>query len=228
MKYTAVLLDLDGTIFDFHAAQRQAFFETFAHFGIAADEAMLCRYDKFNDSLWQMLEHGEITRERLFKERFKLFFEKENIKAMISPADVQKRYMQALSGGHFLIDGALDLLKTLHGNYKVCAITNGVSMTQRKRLSDSNTTEYFDHLVISEEVGFEKPDRRYFEAAVNICGITDIKKAIVVGDSLSADIFGGGSFGFDTCWYNPNGKPFNGKYPPTYIISHLSKLNDII
>ena len=96
MKYTTILLDLDGTIFDFHAAQRQAFFETFAHFGIDADEAMLCRYDIFNDSLWQMLEHGEITRDQLFKNRFKLFFEKEGINISVSPADVQKRYMQAL------------------------------------------------------------------------------------------------------------------------------------
>jgi len=228
MKYTTILLDLDGTIFDFHAAQRQAFFETFAHFGIDADEAMLCRYDIFNDSLWQMLEHGEITREQLFKNRFKLFFEKEGINISVSPADVQKRYMQALSGGHFLIEGALELLKSLHSSYKVCAITNGVSMTQRKRLSDSNTTEYFDHLVISEEVGFEKPDPKYFEAAMKICGITDKSQALVVGDSLNADIFGGGSFGFDTCWYNPHGKNFNGKHKPTYTVAHLSSLIDII
>ncbi len=228
MKYTTILLDLDGTIFDFHAAQRQAFFETFGYFNIAADEAMLSRYDLFNDSLWQMLERGEMTREHLFKERFKLFFEKEGIKTDIRPSEVQSRYMKALSSGHFLIDGALELLQALHGKYKVCAITNGVSMTQRKRLSDSNTTDYFDCLVISEEVGFEKPDPRYFDAVKRICCIDAISQAIVVGDSLNADIFGGGSFGFDTCWYNPNSKPFTGKLAPTYTITHLSQLVDII
>lgn len=228
MKYNTVLLDLDGTIFDFHAAQRQAFFETFAHLGIAADEALLSRYDKFNDSLWQMLERGEITRAQLFGSRFKLFFEQEGIAVNVAPSEVQTRYMQALSAGHFLIDGALDLLKSLHGKYKVCAITNGVSMTQRKRLTDSGTSEYFDKLVISEEVGFEKPDPRYFEEAMRICEIEDKSRAIVVGDSLNADIFGGGSFGFDTCWYNPKEKQFNGKLAPTYTISALSALNDII
>lgn len=228
MKYTTVLLDLDGTIFDFHAAQRQAFFETFYYFGIHADEAMLSRYDKFNDSLWQMLERGEITRARLFEERFKLFFDQEGIHIEATSAEVQKRYMQGLSSGHFLIDGALDLLKKLQGKYKVCAITNGVSMTQHKRLADSDTAKFFDKLVISEEVGFEKPDARYFEAAVKLCEITDKSQAIVVGDSLNADIFGGGSFGFDTCWFNPDRKTFSGKLNPTYTIYALNELIEII
>jgi len=228
MKYTTVLLDLDGTIFDFTAAQRQAFFKTFEHFKIAADEELLCRYDVFNDSLWHLLEQGKITRPQLFGQRFGRFFEKEGIVTDASSEDVQAKYMKALSEGHFLIAGALELLQNLYGRYKLCAITNGVSMTQHKRIADSGIGHFFTHLIISEEVGFEKPDQRYFKAAKEICGIEDISDAIVVGDSLNADIFGGASFGFDTCWYNPHNKEFNGKIQPTYTIAHLSQLEDLL
>jgi len=227
MGYTTLLFDLDGTIMDFEAAQYHSFFDTFAHFSINADEAMHNRYDAFNSSLWQQLEHGEITRKQLFEQRFPRFLQSEGITG-IDPDELQKQYFKGLSESCVMMEGAREILQSLYGKYQLCIITNGVASTQRKRLIDSGINDLFSHLIISEEIGFEKPDRRYFEAVKEICNISDPKTALVIGDSLNADIFGGASFGFDTCWYNPQNKPFNGKAAPSYTITALSDLHKIV
>jgi len=227
MGYTTLLFDLDGTIMDFEAAQYHSFFDTFAYFSVKADEAMHDRYDAFNSGLWQQLERGEITRKQLFEQRFPRFLQSEGITG-IDPDELQKQYFKGLSESCVMMESARELLQSLYGKYQLCIITNGVASTQRKRLIDSGINDLFSHLIISEEIGFEKPDRRYFEAVKEICQIDDPKAALVIGDSLNADIFGGASFGFDTCWYNPQNKPFNGKAVPTYTIASLSDLHKIV
>ena len=50
----------------------------------------------------------------------------------------------------------------------------------------------------------------------------------MVGDSLTSDIQGGINFGVDTCWYNPNKIENKTEIKPTYEISNLMALKDII
>lgn len=227
MRYKYLLFDLDGTLLDFKAAQRQAFFACCDAFSVHADDNMLCRYDTLNESLWRRLEKGEITREQLFLERFKIFFKDENISG-ISPADFQKRYMTELSKGNRLMKGARELLERLQGRFSLNVITNGVSMTQRKRLHDSGIYGFFDNIVISEELGIEKPDSRYFEKALEICGITDRVQALVIGDSLPADVAGALNSKINVCWLNAEGKACPESLTPTYIISELDELDKIL
>ena len=53
-----VLLDLDDTILDFHAAERVALAETFAEVGVEVSEDIMRRYSEINVEGWQMLERG--------------------------------------------------------------------------------------------------------------------------------------------------------------------------
>ena len=103
-------------------------------------------------------------------------------------------------------------------------ITNGNKHVQQGRFNPSPLAKYFEKCYISEEVGFEKPDVRYFDAVMADIPDFDPATTLVVGDSLTSDIKGGINAGLDTCWYNPKGKAVPADLPVTYVIRDLAQL----
>ena len=97
---------------------------------------------------------------------------------------------------------------------------------QKNRFATSPLKDFFEKLFISGEIGFEKPDRRFFEAVERDIPDFDVKKALVIGDSLTSDMAGGIGYGIDCCWYNPNGKTTD--LPVKYIVSDLSEIENIV
>ena len=78
-KYSIILFDADGTLFDFAQCEREAFREALALSGATATEDMINDYKEINDSLWKALERKEIEREVLVFKRFEIFADKYNI-----------------------------------------------------------------------------------------------------------------------------------------------------
>lgn len=85
-----------------------------------------------------------------------------------------------------------------------------------------------DEVFVSEEVGVEKPNRRFFEHAIKTLGIEHREKILVVGDSLTADIRGGQNAGLATCWCNFDGQPEPTENKPTYVIHNWQELYSIV
>ena len=86
--------------------------------------------------------------------------------------------------------------------------TNGVASVQRGRFAASALGSLVGELLISEELGAEKPARAFFEAALEraVPGLgrgVGAGKVAMIGDSWSADIEGALDFGIDAIWYNP-------------------------
>jgi len=211
MKYNVVLLDLDGTLLDFKKSQKSAFFRCFPD----GDEALYDQYETINVAQWARLERGEATREEILHARFALFFEAADINE--DPDEMNTRYLNYLSEGCDPIDGAMEAVEKLAENFKLAMVSNGVAHVQHRRLRESGLLPYFDTVLISEEIGFAKPDPRFFTTAMEKCGETDPKKVLMIGDSLSADIAGGTLAGVDTCWFNPAHLKLPEGYTPTYI-----------
>ena len=61
MGYTTILLDADGTLLDFEAAQREAFFAAMRRMKVPAGEEMLARYDRINHTQWKRLERVAVS-----------------------------------------------------------------------------------------------------------------------------------------------------------------------
>jgi 2-haloacid dehalogenase len=81
---------------------------------------------------------------------------------------------------------------------------------------------------ISEELGYEKPDIRYFQAVAEDIPDFDPKTALVVGDSLTSDMAGGIGAGLDTCWINPTGRPIPSHLSITYSIPSIADLPGLL
>ena len=96
------------------------------------------------------------------------------------------------------------------------------------RIRKSIIAKYLDDIVISEEVMVSKPDPRIFEHALNNINHTDKRNVLIVGDSLTSDLQGRINLGIDTCWFKPNNIVNKTEIKPTYEISNLMDLKDIV
>lgn len=224
MKYTSLFLDLDNTLLDFNKAEAAAAHKVFKKHNLPCDENAVKTYSKINLSYWKRFEKGEIKRTDIFENRFKTFCETYNCTA--DTTKIAQEYFEFLADGHYTVDGAAEILDYLKSkNYKLYATTNGVSVTQYKRIKESGLEPYFDKIFISEDTGHQKPEKEYFLYILNDIGINK-NEVLIIGDSQSSDILGGLNSGIDTCWYNPKNE--TAKYFSKYTITNLLQLKDIL
>lgn len=227
-NYKYLLWDVDGTILDFEAAERasiRALFDKY-HLGECTDD-MLQNYSKINKKYWEALERGKMTKPQILVGRFTEFLTTEGIDAGIAE-QFNSDYQLALGDTIVFHDDALEILKQQKKNHTLVLITNGTKKAQQKKLSRSGLDKVVDHIFISEDVGVEKPNKNFFDVVINAVGITDLKDALIIGDSLTSDIQGGLNSGIDTCWYNFDNKTNESKIHPTYTITNLHELISII
>ncbi len=223
MKYTALLMDADETLLDFCRSEGFALSDTLAKHGITMTAEMQSAYHRINRLLWQQLERGEIVRERLKVQRFEELFETIGAVGMDAAA-FNEQYMMTLGKRGFLLDGALELVKTLSQHYRICIITNGTASVQHTRLADSGLLPYVDGVFISQEIGADKPSPVFFDAVLSALGDPDKRELLVIGDSLTSDIRGGLLSGIDTCWYAPHGEMPPTDILPTYTVRSYTEL----
>lgn len=226
LKYDVVLLDADETVFDFKRAEAHSLKGVFADLGIKFEEQQLKRYSEINLSLWKALERGEVTRERLKTLRFERFFSELCVEGL-NYDDINLRYLINLSNSTFLLDGAKDFVRKLSNYVKIYLATNGLTIAQTGRLSQSAIRDYVDGMYISEQIGFKKPDKEYFDYIFSDLGITDKSRVIILGDSLTSDMQGGKNAGITTCLYNTSGQAVNSDLCD-YQITDYNQFFDII
>ena len=137
---------------------------------------------------------------------------------------VEKEYQNCLTKGHKTIPKAMETLMELKNRgYKIFAGTNGIGKTQKQRLKDSKMVYLFDDVFISEEMGVEKPNSKFFEIIFNKYDFMKKEDTLMIGDSLASDIKGSNNFGIDCVWFNPLDKKSN-DIKTTYEISDISEL----
>ena len=221
-KIKHVFLDLDDTIFDFHASEAVALSKTFLEVGLQPTPEILRDYSEINRSVWAMLERGEATRADILTRRFKILFEKYN-RHDVSPDKVQAIYERTLSGEWCWFSGGEELLKALYGKYKLYIASNGTAVVQDGRIALSGIAKYFDGIFISQRIGYDKPSREFFEGCFKQIPDFSRKEAIILGDSLGSDILGGKNAGILTCYFNPHNRPGRDDVKADFEISSLNE-----
>jgi len=226
-KYKVLIFDADGTLFDFEKSEFYALKKSFEKFNLLFDEDIhLKYYKKLNFEIWSEFEDGRISAEELKRERFKRYNERFNFE--IDPVLFSDAYLGYLSDAAFLLDGAEELLTKLSTKFEMILLTNGLTKVQNKRFEKAKMRKFFKKIIISEEVGFKKPQKEIFELALNNIKYDNKNNILMIGDNLSSDILGGINFGVDTCWYNPQNKDGSNEIIPTFRATTFAELLEII
>ncbi|MDO5399349.1 MAG: YjjG family noncanonical pyrimidine nucleotidase [Eubacteriales bacterium] len=223
--YKILLIDLDDTVLDFKKAEKNAIGKIIRQFGVEPTEAVLHRYHLINKAHWERLERGEITREQVLVGRFQVLFAELGREA--DPTACARAYEKNLSQGHWFLPGAEEALERLQKSYRLFLASNGTASVQHGRMKSANLYRFFEGIFISQEIGYNKPSRDYFEACFARIPDFDREKTLMVGDSLTSDMLGGVNAGINTVWVNPDHKA-PGAVRPTYEIENLGQLEKLL
>jgi 2-haloacid dehalogenase len=221
-----VLFDLDDTLLDFHRAEAEAIRHTLREIGIDATDETVGLYSRINRSCWAKLETGEYTRDQVLHNRFDFLFEALGVEG--DAHATQKLYEYRLSLGAYYVDGAEELLNALYGKYRLYLATNGIVNVQSRRIKDSGIGKYFEDIFVSERIGYNKPDKRFFDAAFSKIDGFKHEESVMVGDLLTSDIRGGINAGIKTVYFNPKGKENDTDIHPDYEIHSLAELAGLL
>lgn len=229
-KYTCVFIDLDDTLWDFktnaylslqdvyakHELKR--YFSSFEHF--------FSLYTFRNKQLWDHYNRNEISKEYLHKERFLYPF--RQVRAATSEEfseTIGHDFLMTTTTKPHLIPFAKELLAYLQPKYRLSLLSNGFSEVQYRKINHSHLGRFFDRIILSEDVGFQKPDKRFFDFALKQNRI-QAHEAIMVGDNPETDIAGAQNSGIDQILYQPN----TGKtdIQATFTVKSLEEITKIL
>jgi len=223
-NYDFLLFDADDTLLDFRKSEVLSFQIVLEKHKISGDcKSLHDSYKEINEQLWTQHALGLVSKDQLKVERFKKFLEVNNLDG--DPAILSDDYLNTLPSQVFLIEGALDLLNSLYKKIPLVIVTNGIDHVQHKRLDNSGLKPLIDLMVVSEECGFSKPDKRIFHHTFNLLGANpEEHRLLMIGDKLETDILGASNVGIDSCWFNPDQTLNETEIRPTFEIDHLQNI----
>lgn len=220
----AVLIDIDDTIFDFDKCSKNAFKKTLKKLDLSYKEKDFLYFNEVNDILWNKQKLGKININEVFIERsimLSKYFELDIEKEIFNDLFVEFLYDEIE-----MVDEIEDLLSYLSNKYQIYAASNGIYDMQINRLKKSNLDKYFKYIFVSDKMGYEKPDKRFFEKIMNITKYSN-KYLIMIGDSIKSDIIGAKNSGIKSIYFNKGNKKISDK-DFTYQVKKLSEIKKIL
>ncbi len=222
MSFDWLIFDLDDTLFDFNAAESHALNSLLSALGHDPVSDVLQKYHDINRVVWAEYERGGLTAEQVKVGRFERLFSELGINEDASFWSNQ--YLDFLSRGSELFEGAKECLVSLSGLAQMGIITNGLSRVQKPRLMKAGIDGYFSFLVISEQAKSAKPHEDIFKIAHGHTHFVDKEKVLMIGDRLETDVKGANDFGFKSCWLNASQQENTTEIKPDMEIQKLSDL----
>ncbi len=220
--YDAVLLDLDGTLLDYDAAQRHAVSRLLELPGVPGDafEVLLgiARGDALQDL--EACRRGEDDAMRRFGR------ELSEAGIAVTPGELFSAYLDALGEHGEPLPGAAEVMADLHREHSVGIVSNGRGDAQRRRLQAAGLMEHLDLLVLSCEVGIAKPSPGILELAMRLAG-SEPSRTLFVGDSARSDMGAAAAAGVDFAWLRLDGE-FAGDGPRRFELRSLRELPGLL
>ena len=209
MQYKAIFIDIDDTLLDYIPCCRTAFDKAIEELKIKNYELKIPQsnddlFDLFfeiSGRLFSEAKHGLHTVAEVMELYPKEFCER----AGYPPEAVEpfKHAFRAAWGTtHTLVPGAKEAVGKLHAKgYRLFAASNSFGHLQRRRLQYAGLLHFFEDTYISMDIGYDKPDVRFYEEALRRCGL-QAHEVLMIGDSMTTDILGARNAGIDAVFFN--------------------------
>ena len=224
---TTVLFDVDDTLIDWKKSAIICFESLFADINPdLSGKEIYTAFAAASAPLWEKVDRGEMTGNDLRKIRWNHVFAKLNIDRNDGES-FEQEFRCHLAKAAVPIDGAEEILRYLAPKYTIGVASNAYFAQQNARLELLDFKKYLKHIFTSQEIGYEKPNVKFFEHCLKELGNPLPESVLMVGDNVLADVEGAKKAGFKTCWLNRDGKSTEG-VPFDYHISSLKELMDIL
>ncbi len=225
-----VFFDLDHTLWDFETNSQTTLREMFRHYQL--HELLACSFDRFlslykkiNDELWSDYRQHKITKNELRVQRFYQTLLAFDYSSPLLAEKMADYYVNHSPYKTALFPGAIETLNCLNRKYDLHIISNGFTEVQHIKLSKSKIKGFFKEIVLSEEVGVNKPHSEIFRYILNKLKTTP-QQTVMIGDNIEADMKGAAAVGIPQILFNP--KKIRHNFKPTYEITALPELQSIL
>lgn len=242
--YKAIFIDWDDTIGDFIGAAKMALQDMYEKYNLseyfASFEEFFLLYKPHNLELWDKYGKDQVTKEYLSFDRF--FFPlmhgskggerrlgdkaiRQEVAALAE--QLSEDFLNLTTARFSLLEGAEELVRYLAAKYPLTVVTNGFVEVQYEKFDKSGLRDCFAHIVLSEEVGCQKPNPRIFEEALRMNGL-QAEDVVMIGDSWNSDIQGAINAGIDQIWIRKSKDPLPEGQSATYLVQSLSEVMEIL
>lgn len=214
--FTDLFIDFDDTIYDTHGNAQLALAELFDHFNLdhyfSNVQDFAIPYWQTNVELWDQYARGLIKRDYLMVERFRrpLAVGVDKDGNNFNPTEeycleVSDYFLERCSCKPGVVKDAHEIMQYLKDRgYRLHICSNGFREVQFKKLTVSRLMPFFEHIILSEDAGVNKPAREFFDFAINTTGANP-QTTLMIGDNLSTDIQGAHDAGLKTMYFNRKG-----------------------
>ena len=208
IMYKHILIDLDDTLWDFRRNSKIAMQEIFNDYELIkfydSFESFYSIYMEKNHQLWEQYAKGEITKDFLAIERFLYPLRIVGNENLELAKKLGEDFLYRTTMQTNLVDGAIETIEYLKAKgYTLSIISNGFVEVQYTKLRRSGLFPYFANVFLSEEVGYQKPDIRFFKTVLNKLN-THSSECLVIGDNIETDIQGAQNANIRALFYKNN------------------------
>ena len=216
MQYKAIFIDIDDTLLDYIPCCREAFDAAIESLsgeaglsvkrsdsdnGLSGEAGLFQLFFEISGRLFSEAKRGLHT----VAEVMELYPAEFCARAGYPPQAVdpfKHAFREAWGKTHVLVPGAAETLQALKNKgYRLFAASNSFGHLQRSRLDYAGILPYFEDTYISMDIGYDKPDVRFYEEALRRCGLAP-EEVLMVGDSMTTDILGAINAGLDAVFFN--------------------------
>lgn len=228
--YKHLFIDLDDTLWDTYNNSKECLIEIYNDYDYNKYyETFDDYYDVYmpsNHHLWGLYRNGKINKEELIVERFLVPVREFGIDNSDYAKKLSDDFLERTTYKTKLVDGAMELLEYLKPKYHMHILSNGFREVQYKKIENSGLKSYFDKIILSDDIGVNKPHSEFFLYALKKTNATQ-SEVLMIGDSWDADILGAYNSDIHQLWFNPEGLNPIG-FNPTYCVETLSEIKKIL